>query len=59
MNLTNFGPHRRANNRQYGFLATRSNLCKEPWSRQKNVVLGKFLLSARGAELEVRRDDDE
>ena len=59
MNLINFDPHRHSNNRQYGFLATRPNLCALSWSRQcVSMELGMFLLSARTAELEVRRDDD-
>ena len=45
---------------QYGFPAARPNLCALSWSRQKKKPeeLGKFLLPARRAEHEVRRDDD-
>ena len=44
---------------QYGFPAARPNLCALSWSRQKiPEELGKFLLPARRAEHEVRRDDD-
>ena len=34
MSLTNFDPHRRSNNRQSGFLATRPSLYVLFWSRQ-------------------------
>ena len=42
-----------------GFLHHVQNVSVQIWSRQGiSVVLGLFLLSARGAEIKVRRDDD-
>ena len=53
MNVTNFDPHRHV------ILATRPDVFVQFWSRQCiSVELGMYLLSAHGAELEGRRDDD-
>ena len=59
MNLTKFDPHRRSKNRQHCFLTTHPRSYGFSWSRQCiSGELGMCLLSARRAELEIRRDDD-
>ena len=55
MSLTNFDPRRYFNNRQFVFLATRSDsLVPSCISKE----LGKLLLSTRRAEIEIRREDE-
>ena len=57
MSLTNVDPHRRSN-RQHGFPATRPSSSVFQSRPCTSLEVGMFLLLARKAELELRRDDD-